>query len=661
MVKYRDDDHEQAQDSPMLTDGEDENESQGHGLHYRTGSESSEPHGRSILPVWMRESAKSFRYRWVPLPLRKAGRATADWVKGPKPPRELKINPWFPKIQEAPIKLLHKYVPNRKHRMCLLIALYAAWFLTWSLMLKHNATSGYIQGYGRPSNLWCGASFWNEGNGCGLNGNDCRPFSSAHMAFRCPAKCRGTHLLEDRVVGNETLVYQGLVIGGRDPDNADSIPIYRADSFICQAAIHAGVVTNAVGGCGVATLVGSHTNFKSSQANNIESTSFPATFPRSYTFQNLSSSQAQCPKDSRWGLFVVTAVALVILSVFTTSPAVLFFSTFFMMILHVGLVSDPPNGANFYELMSTLASRLLPATFVIFVEYWVCAAPLLTGLNAQFEKTILYLGFCFVGALNNYTFAPLIPIARLTPHDLRQPGARTALGLIITAIVAIVVGQIHWIRVSGNMPKYLKIYIAMCLSLLILLVLPGLRLRIHHYILALLFMPGTAFKTRTSLIYQGLLLGLFINGVARWGFSSIVQTPAALGERGSGNGSGSWWGAKAPNITAVVASDVSNITFNWGGLPEHLDIEGVSILINDVERWRGYTDEELYWNQDEVTLPRRKREAQEPEYFRFAWMKGSATGVYSKVGVWDEDGVWHANPEDWAEVGKNVSSALDEL
>jgi hypothetical protein len=656
MVQYRDDERQQAQDFPVLTDDEGDAEQEDHDLHYRTGSESSEPEVRHILPVWMRESANSFRYRWVPLPLRKAARAISDWVKGPKPPRELKINPWFPKIQEAPIKLLDRYVPEKKHRACLLVALYGIWFLTWSLMLKHNATSGYIKGYGRPSNLWCGASFWNEGNGCGLNGNNCRPFSSAHMAFRCPAECKDTHLLEERVVGNETLIYKGLVIGGPNPDDADSIPIYRADSFICQAAIHAGVVTNAAGGCGVATLVGSHTDFRSSNAHGIESTSFPATFPRSYTFQNLSSSQAQCPKDSRWGLFAVTAVTLVILSLFTTSPAVFFFSTFFIMMIHVGLVSDPPNGGNFYELISIFSSRVLPATFVIFVEYWVCAVPLLTGLTAQFEKTILYLGFCFIGALNNYTFAPLIPIERLTPRDLRQPGARAALGIIITCIIAIVVGQIHWIRVSGNMPKYLKIYITMVVSLLILLALPGLRLRIHHYILALLFMPGTAFKTRTGLIYQGLLLGLFINGVARWGFSSIIQTPAALGERGGGDGSGSWWGAKAPNVTAIVAPDASNITFNWDGLPEKLDIEGVSILINDVERWRGYKDEELYWEQDEVTLPRRKRNEQEPEFFRFAWMKGSSTGVYSNVGVWDKDGLWHANPEEWALKGKNISA-----
>jgi len=32
----------------------------------------------------------------------------------------------------------------------------------------------------------------------------------------------------------------------------------------------------------------------------------------------------------------------------------------------------------------------------------------------------------------------------------------------------------------------------------------------------------------------------------------------------------------------------------------------------------------------------------EPEFFRFAWMSGSQTGLYSKVGIWDGRGVWHS-------------------
>ncbi|KAH0848134.1 LCCL domain containing protein [Fonsecaea pedrosoi] len=652
MVGYRDNADDPASETLPLSDEETALGARSPELHVQSTPDS--PSSTALpIPVWLRESANSFKYKWVPLPLRKAGRAIVTWVKGPVPPRVLKIEPIYPKIQQAPIRLLDRYAPKKKHRVILLMALYVCWFLTWSLMLKNHSTSGFIKGYGKPSNLWCGASFWNEGNGCGLNGNMCRPFSSAHLTFRCPANCKGTHLLEEHIVGNQSLRYQGLVVGGPKPDEPESMPVYRADSFICQAAIHAGIVTEASGGCGVATLIGSHTNFPSTKANGIESTSFLGTFPRSFTFQRLSAAQATCPTDSRWPLFVVTAVALVVLSIFTTSPAVFFFTTFVVMFLHVGLVSDPPNTANVYEAISKLVERLLPASFIAVILYRVAALPLLRDLTAQIEKTVLYLGFCFIGALNNYTFAPLIPIERLTPRDLAQPGAPFALALIVTIILAIVISQIHFIRISGNMPKYLAIYGAMALTLIIFLLLPNLRLRIHHYILAMVFMPGTFTQTRACLAYQGLLLGLFINGIARWGFASIIQTPAALGEANGGGGSGSpgsWWGAKSPNVTAVVAPDISNITFNWGPLPKDSGVDGVSILINDVERWRGYTDEELYWDPEGVTLKRRHErgdtdDSLEPEFFRFAWMSGSETGLYSRVGLWDEHGQWHGPEE----------------
>lgn len=429
------------------------------------------------------------------------------------------------------------------------------------------------------------------------------------------------------------------------------MPIYRGDSFICQAAIHAGVIGNGIGGCGVASLTGTHDHFQPSKANGIQSIGFPASFPRTYTFQTLSSSQAKCPTDSRWPLFTVTAIALILLWLHTTSPATLFFSTFFILSLHVGLVSDPPNTSNFHELVSILASRLLPASFVAWILYRYCARPTLRNLTAQIEKTVLYLGFAFIGALNNYTFAPLIPIQRLTPHDIKsQPGAPIALTIIITSILAIVTTQVHYIRLSGKMPQYLTLYLSFLAGLLILLLLPGMKLRIHHYILALLFMPGTAMQTRPALLYQGLLLGLFINGVMRWGFDSIIQTPAALGERGGGQGA-SWWGARSPHVTAVVGAGGREITFRWGELPGGEGVDGVSVLRNDVERWRGYVDAELVGDQEGVTLGRGGRESggkgggddareREPEFFRFAWVNGNAAGRYGGVGIWDESGAW---------------------
>ena len=61
---------------------------------------------------------------------------------------------------------------------------------------------------------------------------------------------------------------------------------------------------------------------------------------------------------------------------------------------------------------------------------------------------------------------------------------------------------------------------------MVIALLPGLEFRLHHYIISMVLIPGTAFPTRLSAIYQGFLLGMFLNGVAAWGFDSILQTAA---------------------------------------------------------------------------------------------------------------------------------------
>ena len=199
---------------------------------------------------------------------------------------------------------------------------------------------------------------------------------------------------------------------------------------------------------------------------------------------------------------------------------------------------------------------------------------------------------------------------------------------------------------------------------------PGLNVRIHHYILALLLIPGTCFQNRPSLIYQGLLVGLFINGTARWGFASILETPGDLFQGGP-------QGTVLP-VISVLAIGAKNITFNLGQLPAYNEksgrtFDGISILVNDVERFRGYGDNEDYWPDGRVwggnftwTWTRHKlgRDIGESpgdgdnlpddgedvevnaekyvptEYFRFAYMAGSGVADYTKACRWDSNGTW---------------------
>lgn len=640
---YRDDSEEDDETTPLRRSGSRHDH-----------DDSPRPAGRSLQEALAEK---------IPDKIKDAWETTVKWVKGPQPPKTYTITPILPVVQHVPINLLDRYAPKRVHRFCLLVLLYASWLLVLSLMLWRSSFAAQIPGYGTPIRLGCAARYWNEGNGCGLNGDQCRPFANATLAFRCPADCHKTQILNHHAVGDQDVRYKPLVVGGPTrhhtghEDELVDNAVYRGDSFICASAVHAGFIRDIEGGCGALTLTAEQTSFSSTKRHGIESVGFDSYFP--HTFGFLADTRAQC-KDLRWLTLVPSVIFTTILSLFTTDPAVHFWSIFVGLFFHVALISDPPANTTYYGLLSIAFGRFLPACFCAWITYRYTVKRSLTGLTAQFEKTILWLGPAWIGALNNYTF-DRIPIQRLTPQDIKdQPGAVPALVGIVLAIFVIALGQAWAFRMEGRMPRYLAIYGMMVVALLFMLAIPGLDLRIHHYILGLLLVPGTSFQNRPSLIYQGLLIGLFINGIARWGFDSILQTPAELSQ-------GMQKGSLLPAIS-VLASGAKNITFNMGSLPRYdskrdATYDGISVLVNDVERFRGYGDDRSYWDDGSILgqnltwtwsrhIPERdaeqankdheeRAESQKlPEYFRFAYMSGRSTGDYSKAGLWDSHGHW---------------------
>lgn len=582
------------------------------------------------------EQEPSFWSKYTPAPVKRVGSAVAKWTKGPDPPRPFKVEPFFPKIQTAPLRLINDHFPKRAQKAYLLIAFYLCWFLCFAVVLHTSAFASDIPGYGSPVHLSCGNRFWYNGNDCGINGDLCRPFDNSSFAFRCPANCKRVIVAEPHAVGDQEISYVPLVIGGQSgiPNGHDGVQ-YRGDSFICGAAIHAGYISNTQGGCGVVSLVGEHSNFPSEKRNGISSIGFDSWFPKTFTF--LKDTQSQC-RDLRWPLLGVSLFFTIILSLFTDSPAVFFPSVFTGIFFHVALVSDPPNLATYNGLVSLALGRFLPAAFCAAVVYKYCVRRTLNGLQAQIEKTILWLGGCWVGALNNYTFDK-IPIQRLTPHDIQQqPGAIPALIIVILVLISIVLYQAWCFRIEGRFNSMLRVYAIMVGFVLVLVAIPKMNVRIHHYILGLIFSPGTSMQNRPSLLFQGLLIGLFINGIARWGFDSILQTPLEL--RGDAQ-----LGTLLPSLLPPIVYNnfdipklAANITFHWATpLPE--DYDGVSVLVNEVEMFRGYNDVP---GKDIFTWVRHRDDV--PEYFRFAYLSGNAVGDYTKAGVWDVGGGW-TNPE----------------
>ncbi|KAK4163603.1 hypothetical protein QBC43DRAFT_319395 [Cladorrhinum sp. PSN259] len=591
-------------------------------------------------PRFIQDEGSWKRFKWVPYPVRRWIKVSVKWTQGPPIPRRFRINPLLPRVQQYPAVILEKHVPKKLHRALLVLAYYVIWIVAFAMVMRNGQRSSDVPGWGNLVKIGCGSTYWVSGNGCGLNGIDCRPFDEGGFAFRCPANCAAYKVLNSHAVGDQEVVYKPLVVGGPPASGDNETTVYRGDSFICGSAIHAGLISNTNGGCGVVRLVGRQSNFNSSSRNGITSVGFDSYFPLSYTFEEAIECEA---RDPRWTLLSISVVFTTVFSLFVTSPALFFFTMFSGMYWTVGLATDAPTHNSIAGLFSIEIGRYLPAMFVAWVMYdKMGIRHTLKGLTAHIEKTILWLGGAWVGALTNYTF-DFIPIQRLTPHDLsQQPGAQAALSIIIIVLVVVAALQVWFFRQEGRLVSHLKLYAILILGLIICLTLPSLSLRIHHYILALLLLPGTSLQTRPSLLYQGILIGLFVNGIARWGFDPILQTAYAL--RGDAPMMSPLPDVLDPEIQfADGGNGTSSITFSWADLPTmdgatFSQYDGISVLVNDVERFREYFDDgsktktNITWTRD--------ADVKENEYFRFAWMQGSSTWDYTKAGKWDVEGKW---------------------
>ncbi|CAM1508466.1 Fc.00g053140.m01.CDS01 [Cosmosporella sp. VM-42] len=582
-------------------------------------------------PRFMQDEGAWKKWKWVPYSMRRVSKWIVKWSKGPVNPQPYRIKPILPVVQEFPLLVIERFIPKLKHRIWLICFYLAIWIVTFALVKRQGTLATEIKGWGEPQNIGCGVTYWGSGNSCGIDGSDCRPFNGSGFPFRCAADCKGYHVLEPRAVGDQEVIYRSLVVGGQ---TEDGIPVYRGDSFICGAAIHAGVISDKEGGCGVVTLIGNHKDFSSSKRNGIESVSFDSYFPLSFSFEEGINCSAQ---DMRWSLLAVSTVFTGVLSLFTASPALFFFPIFTGLFWTVGMALDPPPYKSIAGLVSNLLGKFLPAMFCAWVIYdKMGVRRTLKGLTAQIEKTILWLGACWVGAMENYTLS-FIPIQRLNKHDLdQQPGARGALATIIILLTAIVLSQVWFFRQEGRFIKYLKLYGLFIGAIIIALVIPGLNLRIHHYILALLLLPGTSMQTRPALVYQGILVGLFISGIARWGFDPVLQTSKAL--QGDAQK-----GTKLPTISdpiinwANTTNGESSITFTWDKPPQ-IRYDGISVLVNDVERFRSYFEDTF--DREDKFVWTRNSSLDLPEYFRFAFTEGSLSGDYTKAGIWTPEGDW---------------------
>ncbi|KAJ3525496.1 hypothetical protein NM688_g8394 [Phlebia brevispora] len=209
-----------------------------------------------------------------------------------------------------------------------------------------------------------------------------------------------------------------------------------------------------------------------------------------------------------------------------------------------------------------------------------------------------------------------------------QPGALTALIIICIILLVIVVNQVRVIRKTGWLPYYLGWYIIGGLVAVVLSQLPGLEFRLHHYVISMALMPGTGFPTRLSAIYQGFLLGMFLNGVAAFGFDSILQTAADLRRDAPLGSALPSFVTNSTNYNTAIP--LQNQTIFWAPITDTDDWDGFALLIDDVERYVGTA----------LNFSLASLQAGIPHFFRLAFTSSSETGDFTMpITLWP-NGTW---------------------
>ncbi|KAG8843111.1 hypothetical protein FRB96_004360 [Tulasnella sp. 330] len=552
------------------------------------------------------------------------------WITGPSPPVNLhNPSPWLdstPPIQghslhpklESKVLALTRLIHRRN--VWLLVILGMAYIISLSFLVRANW-------YLVPTDAFTGCtdSFWSPGNGCGMNGENCSPFTSdTPYQFRCPAACDTVQLLNIRAVGDREVVYQPLMVGG-----GDDLQTYRGDSWVCLAAIQTGAISNDKGGCASVQLIGEFTSFIGTVAHGISSVSFNSTFPLGYRISP-STSFTSCTDLRSPALAFNIIITILLFVVLRPKPIVLFWAMVCIGYWHIIFFSDP---AGTPPPISNAFGTFLPTLFIVYAFWLHAFSHVLPAFDAMpIERAIWYLVPFWCGTLINVITARL-PLDRLTITDIRQqPGALVTILVIITVVGAIVLHQVVWvIRKTGWLPRYLMYYAIGGAVLLVLSQLPGLELRIHHYFYPILLIPGTAFPTRLSAVYQSLLLGIFLDGAARWGFASILQTAAELARDAPLRSSLPIFLTNATNPLAnldasIVWESISAANTTREGW------NGFSLLVDDVERYSGVAT-----NFSLVAL---NLVATVPHFFRLAYQNNGVSGDYTRAATFYPNGTF---------------------
>lgn len=302
----------------------------------------------------------------------------------------------------------------------LLAITYVAWAFGFSFLVKsiwYEASITASDGTETtPSFFGCTSTYWLLNSRCGLDGQECSPFTSNEsIPFRCPSGCLGTTLGGPRAVGKYLPAYVPLVVGGGDG-------VYRGDSFICSAAVHAGLIKNNEGGCGSLNLIGTYSDYLSADSNGLYSVPFNSTFPVSFSFEPLQDATGHKCKDTRSKGYILDVLLSAFVGfVLRPKRIVWFFTLACVGFWHINFISEPraypPVGGDPF-------ADFLPFLFGIYVIWKVAVRFVFPAFgNFPIEREVYTLGLWWIGVLLNVSSYPVLcPSSRTSLCSLRCRG-----------------------------------------------------------------------------------------------------------------------------------------------------------------------------------------------------------------------------------------------
>lgn len=517
-------------------------------------------------------------------------------LEGPEVPRDEPPQikgPLLGQWEQWPAIVHHRF--PRRIRIAAVVGYLCAWYILVHSIMRPSFSHGprVKDSDIEVITLSCSGDgyFWKGKNeACGLSGEECTPFEDREVIVNCPALCDRTWVWAATPVGDEMVKYRQYAIGGGALDDKSEDGVlthpYRADSFPCGSAVHAGLVSPYSGGCVRMSFNGNSFKFEASEGSHGTgwSVSFPSFFPSSFVFKELPAGVSGC-FDPR---FVVLTLNFILGApvVYLCSGLVSYWVLTIVGFWTITITLDPPLAVNpedvssVAELISTGFARMLPLCFVLYALWKGAVKRTFADGSSPIVKLFIWYPLFWIGTANVITFDRL-PLDRFTASDIaQQKGALATAVSVAFLITGCVVVQGIQVWRSGRFVHYLILYAVIILSCVMLASLPNLQLRIHHYILALILIPGTSTRGTTAYAIQGVLLGLLLSGVARWDFASIVETHVSLlrGEAGA---------AAPPPTDIYYERDILRWNTTWpdDSTPDPR-LDGVSITINDIEYFR---------------------------------------------------------------------------